>query len=289
MMRQITGSDTPIVMGLLAIMLAVLFFAQFSMKPRLWLYPLARQAVMAKLDYGTRNMQEVETEHFLIKYTADDADQVALVAEAAEQAYQPVTNLLGYVPVKKAVLYIYPDRVEMRKAIGWSGDESAMGVYYNGVIQILSPKVWLQKQDTAETFIHNGPVAHEFTHLVLDYQTNGNYSRWFTEGVAQYAEYNINGYEWITPTNHLTGPLYTLAELDEHFDELPNQALAYRESLAAVRFIAENFGVEKLRQIDSSLAKGNKLETAISVVLGLNYEQYEHDFKKWAIDHMEDR
>ncbi len=187
-MRPITVSDTPVVIGLLALF-ALLLFTQFSMKPRLWLYPLVRQAAMVKLDYETRDMQEVQTEHFLIKYTASDSDQVAMVGEAAEAAYRPVTDLMGYATGKKAVIYIYPDRQEMRQALGWSGDESAMGVYYSGVIEILSPKAWLKSGETAATFVHNGPVAHEFTHLVLDYQTNGNYSRWFPDGLAQDSEY----------------------------------------------------------------------------------------------------
>ena len=288
-MRPITVSDTPIVIGLLAIMLALLLFTQLSMKPRLWIYPVVRQVAMAKLDYETRNMQQYSTEHFLIKYTASDADQVAMVAQAAEVAYRPVTDMMGYAASKKATIYIYPDRQEMRQAIGWSGDESAMGVYYSGVIQVLSPKAWMKSGDTVATFVHNGPVAHEFTHLVLDYQTNGNYSRWFTEGLAQYTEYKVNDYEWITPTNHLTGNIYTLAELDEHFDDLPNQALAYRESLAAVRFIADNFGEDKLRQIDGLLAQGKPLKAAISATLGLTYDEYEQNWKTWAMDHMEDR
>ncbi len=288
-MRPVTVADTPGIMGLLAVILALLFFMQFPMKPRIWVYPLVRQAAMAKLDYETSAMQEYSTEHFLIKYTAADTDQVALVAAAAEAAYQPVTDIMDYQPGKKAVIYIYPDRQQMRKAIGWSGDESAMGVYYSGVIQILSPKAWLKDGDTVDTFIHSGPVAHEFTHLLLDYQTNGNYSRWFTEGLAQYSEYKVNDYEWITPTNHLTGTLYTLADMDAHFDDLPNQALAYRESLAAVRFIADNFGEEKLRQIDHQLAQGRTLQSAVSVVLGLDYAQYEQNWQQWAIAHMEDR
>jgi hypothetical protein len=288
-MRPVTVSDTPIVIGLLAIMFALLLFTQLSMKPRLWIYPVVRQVAMAKLDYETRNMQQYPTEHFLIKYTAADADQVPMVAEAAEAAYRPVTDMMGYVISKKATIYIYPDRQEMRKAFGWSGDESAMGVYYGGVIEILSPKAWLKSGETAAAFVHNGPMAHEFTHLVLDYQTNGNYSRWFTEGLAQYTEYKVNHYEWITPTNHLTGNLYTLAELDDHFDDLPNQALAYRESLAAVRFIADNFGEGKLRQIDGLLAQGETLKEAIPSALGLTYAEYEQSWRTWAMDHMEDR
>ena len=287
-MHYTKGSDTSIVMGLLILMLALLLFTQLSIKPRLWLYPVVRQLTMIKLDYDTRDMGEYRTEHFLIKYTAVDSDQVAMVAKAAEAAYYPVTDILGYTIGKRAIIYIYPDHQEMKRTFGWAGDESTMGAYYSGVIQVLSPQKWLKNGERADAFVHSGPITHEFTHLVLDYQTSGNYSRWFTEGLAQYVEYKVNHYEWITSTNRLTGNLYTLAELDEHFADLPNQALAYRESFAAVRFIADQFGEIKLRQIDDLLAQGKPLKEIIPIVLGLTYADYEENWKTWARDYLED-
>ena len=267
---------------------AMLLFTQFSLKPRLWLYPVIRQVVMAKLAYDTRDRSEFYSEHFLIKYTADEADQVALVAAASEAAYHPVTELLGYTPGRRAVIYLYSHSGELKRRTNGSGDETDMGAYYRGVMQIVTPDKWLKQDDQAATLAYHGPITHEFTHLVLDYQTNGNYSRWFTEGVAQYAEYKINHYEWITPANRLSGKLYTLAELDEHFADLPNQALAYREALAAVRFITENFGESALRQINDQLAQGIPLKAAILETLGLTYNQYEAGWQLWARDYLEE-
>jgi hypothetical protein len=277
-MRQMTMIEGSclIVMALAALLFTVPFG-----RPQMWLYPLARQASHAKLNYETRGMAEYETPHFTIKYGPRDADVVKMVAQAAEKAYQPVTQTLSYSPGGKTLVVIYSNKADLNQAFGWSGDQSAMGVYWGGVIQILSPHAWL-KEATPEEFVHSGPMVHEFTHLIFDYITNGNYPRWFTEGLAQYVEYRVNHYEWHTSSNSLDRVGYSMAELDDHFDGLVDQSLAYRESLAAVRFIAETYGDIKLHQVINELASGKDIRQAISDTLNMDYVTYESAWKKWA-------
>lgn len=272
----------PAVVGLV---LAGLVISMVPIRPQMWLYPLVRQAVVLKIDYQTKDMFSEETPHFIIRYVEADADMVAMVAEAAEAAYKPVTTALNYTPKDKSLLIIYPDREAMKKAYGWDGGLNAMGFYWGGVIQILSPKAWMKSQ-SVEEFITAGPLTHEYTHLVLDHLTRGNYSRWFTEGLAQYMEYKVNGYEWLTANNGLNGTLYGVKELDEHFDDLPNQALAYRQSLAAVRYIAEVHGDAKLEQVLSCLKSGQKVNKAIEKTLGIDYESFKEMVALWAKGNM---
>ncbi|EAX48389.1 conserved hypothetical protein [Thermosinus carboxydivorans Nor1] len=284
-MRTILFHDKVTALIALGLVIVLLAFVPAQL-PRMWLYPLARQLAVAKIAYQTRDMAVYETPHFIIKYTAADADAVAMLATAAEAAYGPVTQALKYEPAEKTLLLVYPDRRQLNQAFGWSGDQSAMGVYWGGVIQILSPRVWLKAGESTEEFIHKGPMVHEFTHLVFDHMTSGNYTRWFTEGLAQYMEYRANGYEWLTPRNKLTGKLYTMAELDENFDNLPEQSLAYREALAAVRYIAEVHGEDKLMAIIADLKKGRSTEAAITGVLGMDYQAFEQAWQRWAVTNM---
>ena len=266
---------------LVGAVLAMTFFMLLPARPQMWLYPLVRQTAQAKMNYETRSLAVCETAHFTIKYDQQDADVVQMVAQAAEKAYQPVIDALGYSPEGKSLVLIYPNRQELNQAFGWSGDQSAMGVYWGGVIQVLSPHVWL-KDTSQEEFIHSGPMVHEFTHLVFDHMTEGNYPRWFTEGLAQYVEYKVNHYEWRSRSNSLAGKVYTMAELDANFDALPDQSLAYRESLAAVRYIAEVQGEAKLRQVIGALRGGKNLQQAIADTLGMDYDTYTAAWQQWA-------
>lgn len=285
-MRKVAMGETGtliVAIGLISILLLAFIMPS---RTRLWLYPLMRQAVQIKVNYQTSYMATYETEHFIVKYTPVDADLVSMIGQAAEAAYQPVVGTLQYTPPGKTLILVHPSKSELRQAFGWSGNESAMGVYWGGTIQLLSPHVWLNDGASVEEFIHSGPMVHEYTHLVFDYITNGNYPRWFTEGLAQYVEYRVNHYEWITTGNTLDGKMYTMLELDEQFDELPNQSLAYRQSLAAVRYIAEVYGEDKLLGVVTSLKTGNSLEKAISKNLGLDYTAFESSWQQWAILHM---
>lgn len=249
--------------------------------PRMWLYPLVRDMAQAKMNWQSRNMATYETEHFRIKYTANDADTVMMVAAAAEAAYQSVTEGLGASPQEKTLLLVYGDRSEMNRLFGWSGDKSAMGVYWGGVIQLLSPHEWLQSGEAAE-FIRSGPMVHEFTHLVFDHMTNGNYSRWFTEGLAQYMEYKTSGYEWLTATNRDPKSLYSQTDLDYNFDNLPDQSRAYRSSLMATRYIAAVYGEQALQTIIKQMQQGQSYDKAITQVLATDYETFGHDWHRWA-------
>ncbi|MDR3566279.1 MAG: peptidase MA family metallohydrolase [Negativicutes bacterium] len=281
-MHKVTILDGALIAVLL---LAILVLFQMPVRLQLWLYPVVRQATEIKLNYETRSLAVYETRHFTIKYGPKDADVVAMVAEAAEKAYQPVTEELDYAPTGKTLIVLYPSRRELNQAFGWSGDQSVMGAYWGGVIQVLSPHEWLQ-QTSPEEFIRSGPMVHEFTHLVFDHMTGGNYPRWFTEGLAQYVEYRVNHYEWRSPTNSMAGQLYTMAELDANFDALTDQSLAYRESLAAVRYIAEVYGEGKLQQVMSALAAGKNMQQAITASLGTDYGDYEAAWQKWAAANM---
>ena len=122
--------------------------------------------------------------------------------------------------------------------------------------------------------------------MVFDYKTNGNYSRWFTEGLAQYVEYKVNGYEWETATNHLTGKFYTMEELEKDFDQLSNQSLAYRQSLASIRYIAEVHGEDKLNRIIEGLEKGYSLSKMLETVLGMKAAAFEKEWQAWALQNM---
>lgn len=285
-MRTIIISSTQLVIVISALILLFLL-PTMSQRPQMWLYPFVRQVTQMKVNYETYHMEVFETEHFKIKYTMVDKDMVPMIAQAAEAAYIPVTRELHYVPPGKTLILVQPTKEDLQKAFGWSGSESAMGVYWGGVIQLLSPHIWLADGASVEEFIHSGPLVHEYTHLVFDHITSGNYPRWFTEGLAQYVEYRVNGYEWQTTTNQLNHNLYTMAELNYDFDKLPDQSLAYRESLAAVRYIADVHGENKLQEIITGLKMGQSMEKVIQNKLSLGYQGFQDSWQQWASKKMD--
>ena len=96
----------------------------------------------------------------------------------------------------------------------------------------------------------------------------------------------MNGYEWQTQTNQFTGKLYTIAELEDDFDNLPDQSLAYRESLAAIRYIDEVHGDGKLQDIIKAMKAGESLQKALERNLGFDYQTFEYCWQQWAVANM---
>lgn len=239
---------------------------------------VVRAFVAGETRWKTAGFLEEDTEHFQIKYMAVDGDYVENIGQTAEDAYVKVTQLFGYEPERKTTIIIYPDSASLARSFGWDKDEKAMGVYWAGTIRLLSPQQWINSNaNWEEIFAGEGPVYHEFAHLMVDDITRGNYSRWFTEGIAQYVEKKITGFEFQDPMPNKYAGYYTFDRLEKNFNEL-DQQVAYRESLQIIEFMVDNYGEECLWMILKCLGEGNSMDYAINRSSGIEYWVFERDF-----------
>ncbi|MEN6348839.1 MAG: hypothetical protein ABFD08_05485 [Syntrophomonas sp.] len=232
-----------------------------------------RAMVQQETRWRTANFREEQSQHFLIKYTTEDENQIPLIEGAAEKAYQEVTDVFGRQPNAPITLVVYPDETSLARSFGWDKDEQAMGVYWGGTIRILSPRAYLKGEQVEESFYREGPMVHEFTHLMVDDVSRGNYNRWWTEGVAQYVEKQVTGFELEGPAS--ASNYYDLATLEKKFDSL-DQKTAYWESLQLVEMIAQQYGEEKVYDVLTALGQGMNIKQALEVSLGISYTTFEN-------------
>lgn len=260
-------------------------------QPQRMVYSLYRDRgrthVLADLEgYLTKS-----SEHVDVYYTAKDENVVDWVLQTTENVYKPVADVVGHSPDQRVPVIIYPNRDVLRQAFGWGNGESAMGVYWSGTVRLLSPNVWINEKRDREkrkVFEKMNPIAHELTHYVLDYFTDGNYPRWFTEGLAQRVEYQLTGYLWIEADSSLDQNLYSLEELEQQFDQLDNQPLAYRQSFLMVDYFARNFGDHALSDLIQHLGRGKRFRPAVEEVTGDTMDQIYMDWLDWVDEHLED-
>ncbi|MCG0277378.1 MAG: hypothetical protein L5656_02450 [Thermanaeromonas sp.] len=225
-------------------------------------------------EWQTRDWLVKESEHFRVKYLVPDAGIADLVLSTAEEQYRPATALLGVRDSRKTLILIYPDRYSLAKPFGWANDEEAMGVYWAGVIRIVSPRDWVQSKEAfEEIFKTQGPVVHEFAHLLVDRLAKGNYPRWLTEGIAQQVEKQVTGYELPGPEAGEVSAWYSLEEMDKGFDGLPDQSLAYRQSSIMVGRLLERAGWEGIRRLLELLGSGWSFEKALFSAAGTRPEE----------------
>ncbi len=275
--------------GRMLLVMAMLLMAFFIIQPvavKSQIYKIFREATKYRMMWQTRGWNEMQGTNFIVRYTSQDSDIAPMVLESAEESYGPVTENFAGSYRGKILVVVYPTKESLGRSFGWASDESAMGVYWAGVIRILSPSAWIEDEDpetVKEVFESEGPLAHELTHLLVDYETSGNYTRWFTEGIAQFVEAKVTGYRMDHRSISDYGEMYPLARMDREFDSLYNQNLAYLQSFQTVNYLVERYGEDSLHDILRHLGQGQSMEAAFKDVLGVSVGKFEKDFSKWAI------
>ncbi len=239
---------------------------------------VVRAFVAQETKLKTANFVQAETEHFKIKYLPVDGYYVEVIGQTAEDAYIKVSDLFGYQSDHQTTIIVYPDSASLAQSFGWEKDEKAMGVYWAGTIRLLSPQQWIKESvNWEQIFVSQGPVYHEFAHLVVDDITKGNYSRWFTEGIAQHVEKKLTGFEFAAPSPEASSGYYEFAVLEKNFDDL-DQKLAYWQSLQVVEYLVNNYGEESLLNILHYLGESDQMEEAVYKTLGIDYNTFENNF-----------
>lgn len=260
---------------ILSLLVLLMLTFRYPDLPKVIVYKAFREYARFSMTWKTRHWQELEGERFILRFQPGDTNVAKMVLDTAEEAYHPVNKTLNFYPKEKVPIILYPDNVALNKSFGWAADESAMGVYWAGVIRILSPNFWIKEGNQEEIFRGEGPMSHEYAHYIVDYIAGGNYPRWLTEGIAQQVERKVSGFEM-----PLTGEteIYCLDQMDREFDLLPNQSVAYRQSLSMVDFLVSEYGVDALGEILKKLGKGVTMDKAFGEVLSIDVQDFEKVF-----------
>lgn len=273
---------TLIKLGFLMLVLVCTFFC-LSGHLRGQAYVLFREVSRIALLLRTSHMHSLESEHFLVRYSGGEKVYAKLVLKTAEKFYDPIASQYSFSSKHKIPIIMYANGSALNASFGWSANESAIGVYWAGAIRVLSPLAWMGEREIAQmenVFMTSGPVVHELTHLAVDYATQGNYTRWFTEGLAQYEEYRMTGFRFEKPLFE-QGQLYSLAELDQKFDHSAEQALAYYQSFSLVEYMMDRYGRDSVDAMIDKLKKGSSMEEALENILNQNIKDFEHAWLQW--------
>ncbi|MDD3839448.1 MAG: peptidase MA family metallohydrolase [Clostridia bacterium] len=257
------------------VFLSLIFISNFKDCFFVKSYPIFRQIqnISTAGNYDTYSTKK--SENFIVKYKRNDSMYVDSMLQIAEQSYDQVSSFLSYSPERGTELIIYQDSYRLNRDIGVLSYKKTMGAYSKGRILILSPREWagedINSEDAFKVIDESGVVLHEFTHLVVDEITNGNYPLWFTEGIALYAEYQLLKNEW-HPEIEEQDIYYTIDDLTDRFIALDDDK-AYRKSFLIVKRIVDQYGQQKLMDILNRLGQGMRFEDCIREITGTKLEE----------------
>jgi hypothetical protein len=184
--------------------------------------------------------------------------------------YDSLVSQLGAAPSGSIIVILYPDHefFDVTQAPTWS---TALN---DGKLQI--PIRGLTQMNAQLARI----LRHELTHSFVTAISRGRSPLWLQEGVAQMMEpRNTAG------AGHLLAKLYReqhqvpLNVLEQSFLGLDTNgaAIAYAESLAAVEYINDTYGMSDVRRLLERIGRGDSTEAALRGTLNVGYGQFEQD------------
>lgn len=259
-----------------------LALATFAAPTSLYINSLVREWNKRYIFWETRSAEAVEGEHFTVLHRGA-SDDARLVLAAAEEFYPRVARDLGVEVPDRTPVLLYRDMEALNRSFGWSGNVGTMGVYWAGSIRVLAPRSWIGGAGAAEreaVFMHSGPMAHEITHLFVDYLTRGNCPRWFNEGVAQYEEYRLTGFRFAEADAFDPARAYSLEDLGR-FDALEDQDRAYHQAFSIVSLLVERQGWDAARGVLADLGMGRSFDTALKDNTGYGQAALMDAWREW--------
>ncbi|NIA15199.1 MAG: hypothetical protein GWP08_14095 [Nitrospiraceae bacterium] len=241
-----------------------------------------RPGLRRKLDKAARE-EQTETEHRAWEYrnfrsSSDPAIPKRVlrnVLRILEDARRDIGRKFGNVyPPSKTVVVIYNEKgFADATQVG-----SHVGALYDGKIRI---PLWDKAgQMLDETTLHER-LYHEYTHVVVQFLTNGNVPWWLNEGLAETFSRPISDARAeLLQRARAEDLLFPLAALDANqLSKLKPAALqlAYAQAQATVSHLVAGARLRRLPAMMSALAEGTAVEDALYANYRYTYESLQKD------------
>ena len=224
----------------------------------------AQRDATAEADYTQH-----ESSHFTLKYEGKQTSETlrGQLVRTLESEYDDLVRELGIAPRNSISVVLYTEQsfFDVTQAPSWSGAvfDGKLRIPINGLTSVTPELARVLK--------------HELAHSFIRQLAAGRCPQWLNEGMAQAVE----------PKQLTHGQL--LAELFRTQHEIPLNALegsfmqlastqatvAYEESLAAVEYIRDTYGMSDLERILERLGQGSSIEAALRATIHSDYGQLE--------------
>src|SRR5579871_489485 len=220
-----------------------------------------------------------ESQHFTLHYEGKQTSEAlrGQIIAALESDYEDLVRDLGTPPRDNILVTLYTEQAffDVTHAPSWSGamNDGKLRIPISGLSSVTPELAHVLK--------------HELAHSFITQLSAGRCPPWLHEGIAQYLEPKSLGgqghqlallfkAQQSIPLNALEGSFLQLSG--------PQAYLAYAESLAAVSFITDSYGMSDIQTILQRISQGNSTEAALRATIHSDYGQLESDLTKYLTD-----
>jgi hypothetical protein len=191
-----------------------------------------------------------------------------------ESEYDDLVRELGVAPRSSIAVVLYTDQAffDVTQSPSWAGAVN------DGKLRIPIDRVSSVTPELARV------LKHELAHSFINQLSAGRCPQWLNEGIAQALEpksVSRRGRQLAQlfraqreiPLNALEGGFM-------HFSPI-EASMAYDESLAAVEYVNNTYGMSDLRRILERLGQGSSAEAALRATIHSDYGQLQEEVAKY--------
>jgi tetratricopeptide (TPR) repeat protein len=220
-----------------------------------------------------------ESSHFVLHYEGKQTSEAlrGQILAALESDYDDLARELGNPPRDNILVTLYTEQAffDVTRAPSWSGaiNDGKLRIPVSGLSSMTSELARV--------------LRHELAHSFINQLSGGRCPPWLHEGIAQLLEPKSLGSEGRQlaqlfksqrniPINVLEGSFLRFSGIQAY--------VAYAESLAAVSYINDSYGMGDIQRILQHLSQGNSTEAALRATIHSDYGQLESEVTKYLTD-----
>ena len=220
-----------------------------------------------------------ESSHFVLHYEGRQTSESfrGQILSELESDYDDLARDLGTPPRDSILVTLYTEQAffDVTNAPTWSG------AINDGKLRIPISGLGSMTPELARV------LKHELAHSFINQLSAGRCPPWLHEGIAQLLEpksLGSNGHQLALlfksqrniPLNVLEGSFMRFSGVEAY--------VAYAESLAAVSYINDSYGMGDIQQILQRLSQGSSTEAALRATIHSDYGQLESEVAKYLTD-----
>jgi tetratricopeptide (TPR) repeat protein len=220
-----------------------------------------------------------ESSHFVLHYEGRQTSESlrGQIVSVLESDYDDLVRDLGSPPRDNILVTIYTEQAffDVTHAPSWSGaiNDGKLRIPVSGLSSMTPELARVLKHELAHSFINQlsggrcPPWLHEGIAQLLEPKSLGSNGRQL--GQLFRSQHNI-------PLNLLEGSFLRFSGSEAY--------LAYAESLAAVSYINDSYGLGDIQRILQRLSQGSSTEAALRSTIHSDYGQLETDLARYLTD-----
>ena len=234
----------------------------------------AERESKAESDFSQRESSHFSL-HFEGKETSENFRRDLLATLDAD--YDDLVRDFSYSPRNNIVVTLYTQQAffDVTRAPSWSGaiNDGKLRIPVSGMASITPELARVLK--------------HELTHSFVAQMSNNRCPTWLNEGIAQLEE----GKSSASTGRPLAQLFAAAAEIPYNMMEGsfmnfsgPEASTAYAESLAAVEYIRDTYGMGDIQRILERLSQGGATEATLRGIIHSDYRQLRDEMARWLAD-----